>query len=151
MIAAIREQNVQVAAGQIGQPPAPAGQSFQYAINSPRSARSIEQFEEIIVKTGEGGRITRVRDVARVELGGQNYNQAAELNGSPTAAISIYQLPGANALDVADKRPGQSMEAPHEDASRGPRVEHPLRHHQGRRASIDEVYETLFIAICSSS
>ena len=101
LTAAIREQNVQVAAGQIGQPPAPAGQSFQYAINSLGRLQEVEQFERIIVKTGEDGRVTRVSDVARVELGSQNYNQYAQLNGSPSAAISIYQLPGANALELA--------------------------------------------------
>ena len=69
VIAAIREQNVQVAAGQIGQPPAPAGQSFQYTVNVLGRLTDIEQFEDIIIKTGEGGRITRLKDVARVELG----------------------------------------------------------------------------------
>ena len=146
VIAAIREQNVQVAAGQIGQPPAPAGQSFQYAINSLGRLESIEQFEQIIVKTGEGGRITRVRDVARVELGSQNYNQAAELNGGPTAAISIYQLPGANALEVAAsvRRVMESLTA---TMPEGLEWSIPFDTTKAVEASIDEVYETLFIAI----
>ena len=66
---AIREQNVQVAAGQIGQPPAPAGQSFQYPVNVLGRLSEVEQFEEIVVKTAEGGRLTRLKDVARIELG----------------------------------------------------------------------------------
>ena len=68
-MAAIREQNVQVAAGQIGQPPAPPGQSFQYTVNVLGRLTDIEQFEDIIIKTGEGGRITRLKDIARIDLG----------------------------------------------------------------------------------
>ncbi len=71
VLAAIREQNVQVAAGQIGQPPAPPGQSFQYTVNVLGRLTDIEQFEEIIIKTGEGGRITRLKDIARIESRGQ--------------------------------------------------------------------------------
>jgi HAE1 family hydrophobic/amphiphilic exporter-1 len=74
VLSAIREQNVQVAAGQIGQPPAPRGQSFQFAVNVLGRLTEIEQFEEIIVKTGEGGRTTRLKDVARTELGGKTYD-----------------------------------------------------------------------------
>jgi len=103
VIAAIREQNVQVAAGQIGQPPAPAGQSFQYTVNVLGRLADIEQFEDIIIKTGEGGRITHLRDVARVELGAKIYDITSRLNGAPSASIGIYQLPGSNALEVANK------------------------------------------------
>jgi HAE1 family hydrophobic/amphiphilic exporter-1 len=98
---AVGEQNVQVAAGQIGQPPAPAGQSFQFAVNVLGRLSDVEQFEQIIVKTGEGGRITRLEDVARIELGGKTYDITSRLNAAPSASILIYQLPGANALDVA--------------------------------------------------
>jgi HAE1 family hydrophobic/amphiphilic exporter-1 len=97
---AIQEQNVQVAAGQIGQPPAPRGQSFQYPVNVLGRLSEVEQFEDIIVKT-EGGRITRLRDVARVELGGKSYDITSRMNGAPSASVGVYQLPGANALDVA--------------------------------------------------
>ena len=146
LTSAIREQNVQVAAGQIGQPPAPAGQSFQYAINSLGRLKDVEQFEQIIVKTGEDGRIVRVSDVARVELGSQNYNQYAELNGSPTAAISIYQLPGANALELA----AEIRETMGNIATMFPEGLEwgiPFDTTKAVAASIDEVYETLFIAI----
>jgi len=98
---AIREQNVQVAAGQIGQPPAPAGQSFQYPVNVLGRLSEVEQFEEIVVKTAEGGRLTRLKDVARVELGGKSYDITSGMSGQPSASIGIYQLPGANALEVA--------------------------------------------------
>ena len=98
---AVREQNVQVAAGQIGQPPAPASQSFQLSVNVLGRLTDIQQFEEIIVKSSEDGRIVRLKDVARIELGGKDYNLTSRLNGAPSASVVIYQLPGANALDMA--------------------------------------------------
>jgi HAE1 family hydrophobic/amphiphilic exporter-1 len=103
VIAAIREQNVQVAAGQIGQPPVPAGQNFQYAVNVLGRLTDVEQFEDIIVKTGEGGRITRLKDVARIDLGGKTYDITSRLNGAASASIAVYQLPGSNALDVSSR------------------------------------------------
>jgi hydrophobic/amphiphilic exporter-1 (mainly G- bacteria), HAE1 family len=103
VLAALREQNVQVAAGQIGQPPAPAGQNFQYTVNVLGRLSDIEQFEEIIVKTAEGGRITRLKDVARIELGGRTYSITSSKSGTPSASLMVYQLPGANALAVAQE------------------------------------------------
>jgi len=103
VLAAIREQNVQVAAGQIGQPPAPPGQSFQYTVNVLGRLTDIEQFEDIIIKTAEGGRITRLKDIARIDLGGKSYDLTSGLTGQPSASVLIYQLPGANALNVAGK------------------------------------------------
>ncbi len=102
VLGAIREQNVQVAAGQIGQPPAPASQSFQLSVNVLGRLTEIEQFEGIIVKTSEDGRIVRLKDLARIELGANNYNLISNLNGAPSASVLIYQLPGANALQVAN-------------------------------------------------
>jgi len=144
--ASIREQNVQVAAGQIGQPPAPPGQSFQYAINSLGRLQETAEFEEIILKTGDDGRVTRLRDVARVELGSQNYNQYATLNGDPSAAIAVYQLPGANALDVAD-RVRAAMARMERTFPEGLESSIPFDTTKAVSASIDEVYTTLFIAI----
>jgi HAE1 family hydrophobic/amphiphilic exporter-1 len=103
VIAAIREQNVQVAAGQIGQPPVPAGQNFQYAVNVLGRLTDVEQFEDIIIKTGTGGRITRLKDVARIDLGGKTYDITSRLNGASSASIAVYQLPGSNALDVSSR------------------------------------------------
>ena len=103
VVAAIREQNVQVAAGQIGQPPAPEGQSFQYTINTLGRLADVAQFEDIILKTTADGRITRVRDVARIELGSQAYDVCGQLNGQPNATLIVYQLPGANALQVSER------------------------------------------------
>jgi HAE1 family hydrophobic/amphiphilic exporter-1 len=103
VLSAIREQNVQVAAGQIGQPPAPRGQNFQYPVNVLGRLTDVEQFEQIIVKSAEGGRITRLKDIARIELGGKSYDLVSRLTSIPAASVAIYQLPGANALEVANK------------------------------------------------
>lgn len=101
VVSAVREQNVQVAAGQIGQPPAPKGQNFQYTVNVLGRLTDVDQFEDIIVKTAEDGRITRLGDIARVDLGGKTYSVTSSMNGTPSASVIIYQLPGANALDMA--------------------------------------------------
>ena len=103
---AIREQNVQVAAGQIGQPPAPANQAFQLTITALGRLKSEKEFEEIIINqarnTGDvATRLTRIKDVARVEIGGQVYDQWCDVGGAPAAGVAVYQLPGANALAVA--------------------------------------------------
>jgi len=101
VLAAIREQNVQVAAGTIGQPPAPSGIDFEYTVTTLGRLVDEEQFEEIVVKTGEGGRITRVKDIARVELGARRYDSLSFQNGVPSSTIILYQSPGANAVEVA--------------------------------------------------
>jgi HAE1 family hydrophobic/amphiphilic exporter-1 len=145
VVAAIQEQNVQVAAGQIGQPPAPPGQNFQFTINTLGRLEQQEQFEEIILKTGEDGRITRVRDVARVELGGQTYDVFSSLSGDTAASIAIYQLPGANALQVADAVTA-AMERLSADFPEGLEYAIPFDTTLFVRQSIREVYSTLFQA-----
>src|SRR5947209_8716562 len=99
--AAIANQNIQVAAGQIGQPPVPTGQVFQYTMTTLGRLESQEQFENIILKTDSDGRIVRLKDVARIELGAQGYDQSCTLDGHPSVALSIYQRPGSNALKTA--------------------------------------------------
>ncbi len=145
VIDAIREQNVQVAAGQIGQPPAPAGQTFQYTVTTLGRLSDVEQFEQIIVKTAEDGRLTRLKDVARVELGAQNYDMFSLLDGKPSASLAIFQLPGANALDVAQQI-RQTMEALKRAFPQG--MDYTISFDTTRfvQAGINEVYETLFIA-----
>ncbi len=101
VVSAIREQNVQVAAGQIGRPPVPPGQNFQYPINVFGRLSEIDHFEDIVIKTAEGGRVTRLKDVARIELGGKTYDITSRLSGAASASIAIYQLPGSNALEVS--------------------------------------------------
>src|SRR5262245_59218619 len=100
VINALKEQNVQVAAGAIGQPPVPTGQAFQYNVSTLGRLNSVEQFENIIVRA-EGNRIIRVKDVARVELGGKSYDLLARYKGTPAAAMVVYQAPGGNAVQVA--------------------------------------------------
>ncbi len=100
VVRAIRDQNIQVAAGQIGAPPTPSGQSFQYTVNATGRLSEVSEFENLILRVDDGA-LLRLRDVARVELGAQNYAMFMRLNGQPSVALGIYQLPGANALDVA--------------------------------------------------
>ena len=149
VVTAIAQQNVQVAAGQIGQPPVPQGQQFQLTINTQGRLTDPEEFADIIIKAGQGvmqsqgasqagasgsaassdvsgqagsavtttpgapapqaSGIVRLRDVVtrdadgkpRVELGSQQYDQSCTLDGQPSVALSIFQLPGSNALDTA--------------------------------------------------
>jgi HAE1 family hydrophobic/amphiphilic exporter-1 len=102
VVNAVREQNLQVAAGQIGEPPVPAGQAYQMTINVKGRLLEAEEFGKIVIRTGEGGRVLRVRDVAEVELGAQTYVIGSSLNGQPSATIAVYQIPGENALNVVD-------------------------------------------------
>jgi hydrophobic/amphiphilic exporter-1 (mainly G- bacteria), HAE1 family len=101
VIQALQQQSEQVTAGQIGMPPAPAGQSFQYTLNVAGKLSDPAEFADVIVKTGRAGEVTRVRDVGRVELGAQTYGQVFTLDGKPAAGLAVFQAPGANALDVA--------------------------------------------------
>jgi HAE1 family hydrophobic/amphiphilic exporter-1 len=146
VINAIREQNVQVAAGQIGQPPVPAGQNFQYAVNVLGRLTDVEQFEEIIVKTGAGGRITRLKDVARIDLGGKTYDITSRLNGAVSASIAVYQLPGSNALDVSN-RVRAAMEEMSAYFPEGLEYTIPYDTTMFVDASIKQVYVTLVEAI----
>jgi HAE1 family hydrophobic/amphiphilic exporter-1 len=96
----IREQNVQVAAGQIGGMPSPDDQQFQYTVKTLGRLSTVEEFENIIVRAESGGRLLRVKDVARVELGAQNYFWYVKHKGIPAVAVGIYPTPQANALNV---------------------------------------------------
>src|SRR3954469_13427387 len=98
---AIEQQNTQVPAGQIGQPPVPTGQVFQYTMTTLGRLADVEQFGKIILKTAPAGRIVHLRDVATIELGAQGYDQTCTLDGRPSVALSVYQLPGSNALETA--------------------------------------------------
>ena len=97
---AIEQQNVQVAAGQIGSPPIPQGQVFQYTMTTLGRLADPSQFEDMILKANDG-RIVHLKDVAKIELGAQGYDQTCTLDGRPSVALSVYQLPGSNALEVA--------------------------------------------------
>ncbi len=101
VVSALQAQNVQVAGGTLGQPPMPADNAFQLAVNTQGRFISADQFEDVIIKTGEDGRLTRVSDVARVELGARDYATNSYLDGKPAVALLIFQRPGSNALETA--------------------------------------------------
>ncbi|HWB00320.1 MAG TPA: multidrug efflux RND transporter permease subunit [Pirellulales bacterium] len=101
VVHAIEQQNVQVAAGQIGQPPAPGDQVFQYTMSTLGRLTDEEQFADMVVRSDPDGRLIRLRDVAKIELGALGYDQMCTLDGQPSVALSVYQLPGSNALETA--------------------------------------------------
>jgi HAE1 family hydrophobic/amphiphilic exporter-1 len=100
VVQALQQQSQQVTAGQVGTPPTPPGVNFQVTIDLQGRLSDVEQYENIIVKTGNAGELTRLRDVGHVELGAQSYSQVFTLDGHPSAGIGIFQTPGANALNV---------------------------------------------------
>ncbi len=144
VIGVIQQQSQVVAAGQLGTPPAPGNQDFQYTINVAGRLVEPAQFGDIVVKvdSGNGGRITRVKDVARVEMGAQTYSQEFKLNGKPAAGIAIYQSPGANALDVAT-RVREKMATLSRAFPQGMTYAVPFDTTGFVRTSIYEVYKTL--------
>src|SRR5262249_6843545 len=101
VVQAIQEQNTQVATGQIGQPPIASGQVFQLTMSTMGRLIDAEQFADMILKCDSEGRKVFLKDVAETELGAQAYDQTCTMDGRPSVALSIYQLPGSNALEVA--------------------------------------------------
>ena len=101
VVTAIEQQNAQVAAGQVGQPPAPQGQVFQYTMSTLGRLTEDLQFDQMILRSDGNGRIVRIKDVAHSELGALGYDQLCTLDGKPSVALSVYQLPGSNALETA--------------------------------------------------
>ncbi len=102
VIRVLREQNVQVAAGQIGQQPVPKGQDFQYTLSTLGRLVEAEQFADIVLKTGSDGEVTYLKDVSRTELGARNQDTRATLDRRPSAGLPVFLLPGSNALATAD-------------------------------------------------
>jgi HAE1 family hydrophobic/amphiphilic exporter-1 len=103
IVKAIQSQNIIAPGGKVGAEPAPPGTDYTYPLRLQGRLQSPEQFQDIIVKAKTDGSFVRIRDVGRVELGAQNYNAIGRINGQPAAIISIYQTPGSNALEVANK------------------------------------------------
>jgi len=147
VINAIQQQNTNVAAGQLGMPPTPAGQDFQLTANVPAALSDPAQFEQIILKTdsGAGGQITRLRDIGRVELGARSYSQVFKVDSKPAGGIAIYQLPGANALDTA-KGVRKLLDSLAPAFPAGLVYQIPFDTTTFVRQSISEVYRTLFEA-----
>jgi hydrophobic/amphiphilic exporter-1 (mainly G- bacteria), HAE1 family len=100
VLAALQEQNVQVAAGQVGQPPARTGQDYQISVRAIGRLSEPKEFDNIILKTGTDGTLVRLKDVGRAELGAEDYGTILRFNGHDSMGLAITQLPGANALDV---------------------------------------------------
>src|SRR6202790_4823495 len=100
VLAALQEQNVQVAAGQVGQAPLPSGQAFQISVRAIGRLSEPSEFENIILKTGTNGTLVRLKDVGRAELGAEDYGSILTFDGHEAVGFGVTQLPGANALDV---------------------------------------------------
>jgi hydrophobic/amphiphilic exporter-1 (mainly G- bacteria), HAE1 family len=145
VINAVNLQSRSTSAGQVGLPPVPNGQSFQYSINVHGKLDDVSEFENIIVKTDSGGRITRLKDVASVELGAQQYSQTFKIDQRPSAGLAVYQLPNANALDVA-KRVEARMAELAKAFPEGLTWSVPFDTTTFVSASIEQVYHTLIEA-----
>ena len=144
VIGQVQQQSQEVAAGQIGMPPAPKGQDFQYTVNVSGRLADPSQFADIVIKSADG-RITRLKDIARVELGAQTYSQAFRLDGQPAAGIAISQSPDANALATARLVRAKMTELA-KAFPQGLVYSIPFDTTKFVTASIDEVYRTLIEA-----
>ena len=145
VVNALKGQNQQVTAGQLGMPPAPNTQAFQYTLNIAGRFEDVSQFENIVVKTEANGQMVYVRDVGRVELGAQTYSQVFTLNGKPAAGIAIFQTLEANALDVAGQV-AKKMDQLVKSFPPGLTYSIPFDTTIFVRESIKEVWKTLFEA-----
>jgi multidrug efflux pump len=146
VVAAIREENMPVATGQVGQPPIGAGQTMQMTFSTKGRLVEPEEFAAIIVKRTPGGRLTRIRDIGRVELGAKNEDQTCQVNQLPASSIGVFQLPDANALETAERVVAKMNELG-KDFPAG--IEWQRRYDTTPyiRESIDEVFKTLREAV----
>jgi multidrug efflux pump len=146
VIRVLREQNIQVAAGQIGQAPVPKGQDFQYTLSTLGRLTEPQQFAGIILNTGADGEVTYLRDVSRTELGARSQDTLSRLDRRPSSGLGVFLLPGANALDTADGIQGKMREL---------EARFPVGLHYGLiydttpfiRESVNEVFNTLRDAV----
>lgn len=160
VVNAISQQNKAISAGQVASPPINGKQAYQFTINVPGLLANADEFADIIIKTDSTqpnqtskqnsnqnitAKVVRIRDVGRVELGSSNYSMSANLNNKPTAAIGIYQLPGANALNVA-KEVRKTVAKMAKQFPPGMQYSIPFDTTKFVTASVDEVYVTLFEA-----
>jgi HAE1 family hydrophobic/amphiphilic exporter-1 len=147
VLAAIQGQNVQVAVGQLGVSPVPKDQPFQFTVNSQGRLSEVRQFEEIVVKSvsGPAPQLLRLRDVAKIELGQQNYSNFSTFSGHRAANVGVFALPDANAIDTAD-RVYRAMEQMSREFPPG--LKYAIKYDTTRfvREAVAGVYETLFIA-----
>ena len=158
VVNAIRRQNVQVAAGQIGQPPTPKGTAFQLVVTSPGRLPDANAFKNIIVKRGDKEQLVRLKDVVRdpwtddgakhegVELGARSYDTTSTLDGRPSVGLATFQLPGANAFETAQKT-REVMKRLEERFPAGMKYSIVFDPTQFVEASVEAVVNTLFEAI----
>ncbi|HQX50480.1 MAG TPA: multidrug efflux RND transporter permease subunit [Planctomycetaceae bacterium] len=144
IVKAIREQNVQVAAGVIGQPPTASTGAFQLNVTTQGRLIETEEFEKIIIKRGIDGRVTRLSDVARVELGAQDYSRLSYLDGQSAVSVIVYQRPGTNAVDTAAEIK-KTMVSLSKDFPEGIGYEIAYNPTDFVEESISEVFLTLYI------
>jgi len=147
VVSALSSQNTEVTAGQVGSPPAPGGQAYQLTVNANGELNTVEEFENIIVKssTNNGGQITLLRDVAKVELGAVSYTQFSQYNNRPTGGIAVYQRPGSNAVATA-KKVRAKMEELSGNFPKGISYSIPLDNTVFVKESVREVFKTLIEA-----
>ncbi|WP_395747933.1 efflux RND transporter permease subunit [Prosthecobacter sp.] len=146
IVRAIREQNVQVAAGSLGQPPAAEGSEFQYTLTAPGRLKKAEEFGDIVLKTGKQGDVVRLANVARIELGSRDYSSRTYMDGYNAVSLRVFQLPGSNAIATADavyKRLSQLKER------FPPGIDYKINYDTTKfvRSSIESVRHTLMEAI----
>ncbi|UZK71101.1 efflux RND transporter permease subunit [Sphingomonas sp. S1-29] len=146
VVAAIEAQNTQVAAGQIGALPAPAGQMLNATVTAKSRLTTPEQFQQIIVKTQTDGSKVLLKDVARVELGSENYNNISRLNGHPAAGIAVQLAPGADALETAELVKAE-IERQAGSFPQGYKYAYPSDSTTFIKLSVEEVVKTLIEAI----
>ncbi|WP_027147790.1 efflux RND transporter permease subunit [Methylobacter tundripaludum] len=147
VVNAIQSQNLQVVAGQLGGPPIPANQTFQFTVNAMGRLADVGQFENIVIKStrSESAQIVRIRDVARVELSRQSYSNFSESSGHKATVMPVFTLPGANALSVAEEVK-KAMAAMSKDFPPGLKYEIHYDTTKFVRSAIHDVYITLFEA-----
>ncbi|QCK16868.1 efflux RND transporter permease subunit [Mangrovivirga cuniculi] len=143
---AIRQQNVIVPGGKFGAEPAPPGTEFTYTVRLPDRLVTKEEFEKVVVRSHPDGSKVLIRDIARVELGTETYNAITRLNGKECAMLALYQAPGSNAVDLA-ARVTQTMEELSENFPEGIKYSVSLDATEPIVAGIDEIIETLIIAL----
>jgi multidrug efflux pump len=146
VLKALREQNIQVAAGQIGQPPVPNGLDFQYTMSTQGRLMEPQQFANIVLKTGSDGQVTYLRDVSRSELGARSMNTACRKDGTPSVGLAVFQLPTANALDTANHVKAKMRELERR-FPRGLKYGSVYDTTPFIQESVNEVFKTLFFAV----
>ncbi len=146
VISKIKEQNVQVSAGAIGDSPCPPDQAFRFTIQTQGRFDSEKQFENIVIKAMPDGNNVKLKDIGRVELGAENYNSEGYLNNNPAALLAVYQLPEANGIQIAEACKKRLEEL---KGNFPPDLEYGIQYDTTKfiRASIDEVVVTLFEAV----